>query len=107
MQIELRTGIERRRQCVAERRPAERDEMPLLLVERAIAMDAADATSERTNPRSQRTECERLFVPRSEEHTSDHPSLMRISYAGLGLKKKKLQPLKRIEHADVSQKPEK
>src|SRR3546814_15609790 len=35
-------------------------------------MDAADATRERTTPRSQRTECERLFVPRGEAETAAH-----------------------------------
>src|SRR3546814_5998345 len=33
---------------------------------------------------------------RSEEHTSELQSLMRFSYAGLFLKKKKLQPIKAI-----------
>src|SRR3546814_5120310 len=35
-------------------------------------------------------------MPRSEEHTSELQSLMRISYAVFGLKKKQLQSLMRI-----------
>src|SRR3546814_8762077 len=41
---------------------------------------------------------QRLQVGRSEEHTSELQSLMRISYAVFGLKKKKKPTQRQIEH---------
>src|SRR3546814_1352774 len=45
------------------------------------------------------------FEPRSEEHTSELQSLMRISYAVFCLKKKKLKTNKIVSTTTIDQKP--
>src|SRR3546814_8799800 len=53
--------------------------------------DRADALVWELKPLHDRARIKRGVVSRSEEHTSELQSLMRISYAGLSLKKKTTQ----------------
>src|SRR3546814_9665636 len=63
-------------------------------------IDAADrAHSERTNPAPAELQAACTWPVRSEEHTSELPSLMRISYAVFCLKKKKT--IKRRKHTQL------
>src|SRR3546814_8572494 len=64
----------------------------LLMARRIIALGAQQAV-------------EQVAVLRSEEHTSELQSLMRISYAVLCLKKKKKKKQKRITHITIVNRP--
>src|SRR3546814_5398472 len=70
--------------------------------ERLRILDRIDDTARPFRTRQQRARADREFVDRSEEHTSELQSLMRISYAVFCLKKKNIQTEDKKTQCNIS-----